>query len=213
MAGARAGVAIGLLTLPLASCMHDAPTVEEANAAVLMLRGYGAWAWALGIALIWADLLLPVPQTTVIAALGLIYGVGAGGAMGTVGLVTGGLLGYGLMRTSARPFLLRVTGAGALARMQSFFDRSGAWAIVLTRSLPYSVPEVVVCLAGLSRMPVGRVVLALTLGSVPTGFLYAGIGAGWADRPLLALAVSWALPIVSLPVAMHLLRSRRGRLA
>ena len=41
---------------------------------MLTLRKYESWAWALGIALIWADLVLPVPQTAVIAALGIIYG-------------------------------------------------------------------------------------------------------------------------------------------
>ena len=49
-----------------------------------------------------ADLALPVPQTAVIAALGIIYGATLGGLLGSVGLITGGLLGYLLMRTSAR---------------------------------------------------------------------------------------------------------------
>ena len=37
---------------------------------MLALRKYGSWAWALGIALIWADLVLPNPRL-VIAALGI----------------------------------------------------------------------------------------------------------------------------------------------
>ena len=66
-------VVTGLLSFVLASCAR-LPTPQEANDAVLMLREYGSWAWALGIALIWADLVLPIPQTAVIAALGIIYG-------------------------------------------------------------------------------------------------------------------------------------------
>jgi uncharacterized membrane protein YdjX (TVP38/TMEM64 family) len=58
----------------------------------MTLRKYESWAWALGIALIWADLVLPVPQTAVIAALGIIYGTLLGGLLGTLGLITGGLL-------------------------------------------------------------------------------------------------------------------------
>ena len=50
---------------------------------------------------IWADLVLPVPQTVVIAALGLIYGTVLGGLLGSLGLITGGLLGYLLMLTAA----------------------------------------------------------------------------------------------------------------
>jgi hypothetical protein len=65
-------IVIGVLSLVLASCA-TIPTSQEANDAVLVLRTYESWAWAVGIALICADLVLPVPQTAVIAALGIIY--------------------------------------------------------------------------------------------------------------------------------------------
>ena len=58
----------------LSSCSGRMPTIDETNAAVSHLRDHDAWAWALGIGLIWADLILPVPQTAIIAALGIIYG-------------------------------------------------------------------------------------------------------------------------------------------
>jgi uncharacterized membrane protein YdjX (TVP38/TMEM64 family) len=74
-------IIIGILSLVLSSCAKI-PTPEEANDAVLALRHYGSWAWALGIALIWADLVLPIPQTAVIAALGIIYGTLLGGLLG-----------------------------------------------------------------------------------------------------------------------------------
>ena len=64
---------IGALAILLASCARI-PTAQDANNAVFMLREYDSWAWALGIALIWADVVLPVPQNAVIAALGIIYG-------------------------------------------------------------------------------------------------------------------------------------------
>jgi uncharacterized membrane protein YdjX (TVP38/TMEM64 family) len=198
--------AIGVLTLVLASCAM--PTSQEANDAVLALREYEGWAWAVGIVLIWADLVLPVPQTAVIAALGIIYGTLLGGLLGTLGLITGGLLGYGLMLTSARRVAQRFAGSRSLRRMESLFDRSGAWAIVLTRSLPYSLPEAMVFLAGLAAMPMPKFTAALTIGSVPTAFAFAAIGAGWADQPILALAVSYVLPILLLPIALYLLRRR-----
>jgi uncharacterized membrane protein YdjX (TVP38/TMEM64 family) len=200
-------IVIGVLSLVLASCA-TIPTPQEANDAVLVLREYGSWAWALGIALIWADLVLPVPQTAVIAALGIIYGTLLGGLLGSLGLITGGLLGYGLMLTSARRFARRFAVPRSLHKMESLFDRGGAWAIVLTRSLPYSVPEAMVFLAGLAGMPMRKFTAALTLGSVPTAFAFAAIGAGWADQPILALAVSYVLPILLLPIALYLIRLR-----
>ncbi len=197
----------GILALALAACA-TIPTAQDANDTVLMLRKYDAWAWAAGIALIWADLVLPVPQTVVIAALGMIYGAVLGGLLGSVGLITGGLLGYVLMRSSARRMLQRFAGPQSLNKVESLFEPAGAWAIVLSRSLPYSIPEAMVFLAGLAGMPIGKFTAALAVGSVPTAFAFAAIGAGWADQPILALAVSYVLPILLLPVALYLMRLR-----
>jgi uncharacterized membrane protein YdjX (TVP38/TMEM64 family) len=196
-----------ILAVALTSCA-TIPTPQDANDAVLVLRKYDAWAWAVGIALIWADLVLPIPQTVVIAALGIIYGALLGGLLGTVGLITGGLLGYLLMLTSARRMVKRFVGPQSLSRMEGLFERAGAWAIVLTRSLPYSIPEAMVFLAGLAGMRIGKFTAALSIGSVPTAFVFAAIGAGWADQPISALVVSYVLPILLLPVALYLMRMR-----
>jgi uncharacterized membrane protein YdjX (TVP38/TMEM64 family) len=179
-------IVICLLSLALTSCAKI-PTPQEANDAVLTLRKYESFAWALGIVLIWSDVVLPIPQTAVIAALGIIYGPLLGGLLGSLGLITGGLLGYGLMLTSARRFAQRFAGPRSLRKMESLFDQGGAWAIVLTRSLPYSIPEAMVFLAGLAAMPMPKFTAALTIGSVPTAFAFAAIGAAWADQPILAL--------------------------
>jgi uncharacterized membrane protein YdjX (TVP38/TMEM64 family) len=183
------------------------PTPQEANEAVLMLQQHGGWAWAAAIALIWADAFLPIPQTAVIAALGLIYGTVIGGLLGSLALISGGLLGYGLMLTSLRRFARRFAGR-SLQRMEGLFDRAGSWAIILTRSLPYSTAEAAVFLAGLSGMPMRKFVVALTVGSVPAAFVFAAIGAGWRDQPILALTVSYVLPILLLPIALYVIRSR-----
>jgi uncharacterized membrane protein YdjX (TVP38/TMEM64 family) len=175
---------------------------------VLTLREYESFAWALGIALLWADLVLPVPQTAVIAALGIIYGTLLGGSLGSLGLITGGLLGYVLMRTSARRCVQRFVGPRSLHKVESLLDQGGAWAIVLTRSLPYSIPEAMVFLAGLAGMPMKKFIAALTIGSVPTAFAFAAVGSGWAHQPILALMASYVLPILLLPIALYLGRRR-----
>jgi uncharacterized membrane protein YdjX (TVP38/TMEM64 family) len=198
-------VAIGSLSLVLASCAAM-PTPEAANEAVLTLRNFQNWAWAVGIGLIWADLVLPVPQTAVIAALGIIYGPLFGGLLGSVALISGGLLGYLLMRTSLRGRVQWLMGPRLQGKMELLFDQGGAWAIILSRSLSHSIPEAMVFLAGLAGMPMQKFIAALTLGSVPVAFVFAAIGAGWSDQPIVALVVSYVLPIVLLPVALYLMR-------
>jgi uncharacterized membrane protein YdjX (TVP38/TMEM64 family) len=197
---------VGTALLMLASCTGKMPAIDETTAVVVRLRDYDAWAWALGIGLIWADLILPVPQTVIIAALGIIYGAVLGGLVGSFALITSGLLAYFLMWTHVRSFAARLVGQSSMDKMGVFFERSGAWAIVLTRSLPYSIPEAVTFLAGLGRMPFTTFLAAMVLGSVPTAFVFAGVGARWADYPVLALAVSYVLPIALLPIVLYLMR-------
>ena len=63
-------------------------------------------------------------------------------------------------------------------------------------------------LAGLAGMPTRKFTIALTVGSVPTAFAFAAIGAGWADQPILALIASYVLPILLLPIALYVMRLR-----
>lgn len=59
------------------------------------------------------------------------------------------------------------------------------------------VPAVlIVFAAGLAGMRFGRFAAALTLGSIPVGFFYAGLGYGGSDRPLSTLLVCLILPAV-----------------
>jgi uncharacterized membrane protein YdjX (TVP38/TMEM64 family) len=197
---------VALLALSAVACAPRMPTAEETSEALELLRGYGPWAWLAAIALICADLALPVPQATVIAALGVLYGTAIGGTVGAIGQIAAGGLGYGLMWTSARHLVRRLVGKDAMAKMQRLFDRGGAWAIVLTRSLPYSVPEALVCLAGIAEMPPAKFLAALAVGSIPTAFVYAAIGAVWAEQPVVVLLISWLLPILTLPAVLYVLR-------
>src|SRR5262249_15153876 len=125
-----------------------------------------------------------------------------------LGLITSGLLGYGLMLTSARRLAQRFVAPRSLHKMESLFDRGGTWAIILSRSLPNSVPEALVFLAGLAGMPIRKFTAALSIGSVPAAFVFAAIGAGWADEPIVALAASYVLPLLLLPIALYLMRPR-----
>ena len=184
-------------------------TLDDADASRALLSDLDTWAWAAGIVLIVADLVLPVPQASVIAALGAIYGVALGTLIGTVGLILAGVSGYLLMWTPVRRVIVRLLKGRSPEALAALSDRAGPWGIALSRSLPYSIPEAIVCLAGLARMPVRTFLTSLASGSVPTALLYAGIGAGWARDPIVALAISYLLPILLLPAALLLMR-RQG---
>jgi uncharacterized membrane protein YdjX (TVP38/TMEM64 family) len=183
--------------------------IARLEASTALLSHLDTWAWATGILLILADLILPIPQASVITALGAICGIALGTLIGTVGLTLNGVAGYLLMSTPVRRVIERTLKGRSAEASAPLNQWAGPWGIALSRSLPYSIPEAMVCLAGLARMPVRTFLVSLGSGSISTALLYAGIGAGWARDPLLALAISYLLPIASLSAVLYLTRRRR----
>src|SRR5918996_398665 len=86
-------IALAPALLALAAAARLA-TLDDADPSTDLLSDLGTWAWAAGIALIVADLVLPVPQASVITALGAIYGLALGTLLGTAGLILAGVCGY-----------------------------------------------------------------------------------------------------------------------
>jgi uncharacterized membrane protein YdjX (TVP38/TMEM64 family) len=162
---------------------------------VAMLEGAGGWAWAAGIGLLMADLVFPVPGTVVMSALGYLYGTVLGGLAASFGAFAAGVLGYGVGRLFGERTARRWLGDLDFEKGRMLFSQGGGWMIALSRSLPI-LPEVLACTAGLVRMPFGRFVPALACGSLPMGFLFAGIGAAGHDAPGWALVFNLVVPAV-----------------
>jgi uncharacterized membrane protein YdjX (TVP38/TMEM64 family) len=160
---------------------------------VAALQGAGPWAWAAGIGILMSDLLLPVPGTVVMSALGFIYGPWLGGLAAAAGSMAGGLAGYGLGRCLGEAKARRWLGDLDYEKGRLLFGRGGGWMVALSRALPI-LPEVIACTAGLVRMPFRKFVMALACGSLPMGFLFAAIGAAGRDAPVWALVFSLLVP-------------------
>jgi uncharacterized membrane protein YdjX (TVP38/TMEM64 family) len=165
------------------------------DAAIQWLRGWGALGWLAVIGLLVSDLVLPVPGTGVMSAAGYLYGAWIGGLLGAAGSFLSGLIAYALCHRFGHAIAARIAGADDLARGEALFRRRGAWLVALSRCLPL-LPEVVACLAGVTRMPLGNFLLSLACGCVPMGFIYAAIGAAGQNHPGAAIALSVAVPAV-----------------
>lgn len=159
------------------------------------LRNAGQWAWAAGILLLVGDLVLPVPGTVVISALGYIYGGFVGGLIAAAGLTLAGLGGYGIGRLLGTRFARRWLGEKDYETGRRLFAHGGGWIVAMSRALPI-LPEVISCTAGLVRMPFKRFVIALVCGSLPMGWVFAAIGQAGHDAPGWTLALNLALPAV-----------------
>lgn len=157
------------------------------------LGTFGSWAWAMGIALLMADLLLPLPATLVMSALGYIYGALTGGFIAGLGSFAAGALGYWLCRLIGENAAVKILGQKDFDRGKHISANVGGWLVVLSRWLPV-FPEVVACMAGMVRMPPVYFHLALAAGSLPMGFIYAYIGHSGVENPILAVVLSAGLP-------------------
>lgn len=126
------------------------------------------------VALLGADVVLPVPASLVMTANGALFGLLPGAALSTAGGTTSALLGYGLGRALQRRGRPGPLGdsAPALAR---FFDRHGTLALVLSRPVPIAA-EVVAILAGCAHARPSRFLPAVAAGSLATALPYAVAG-------------------------------------
>ena len=179
----------------------------SADGSIAWLNTYGQWAWAIGILLLVADLFLPLPATLIMSALGYIYGPLVGGLISAVGSFISGSLGYWLCRMLGENTAIKMLGQKEFDRGKKIATSIGGWVVALSRWLPV-FPEVVACMAGLTRMPVNYFYLALACGSLPLGFIYAFIGSSGIAHPVLALCISAGLPPLIWFIVSRVLRAQ-----
>lgn len=171
-------------------------TVMSPEKLVAAFQSSRDWAWLAGLALLVVDLFLPVLGTAVMSALGLVYGWFLGGVLSSMGSIGAGMTAYGLCCRLGRRGARCFAGEAGLEEGERLFrGELGGWLVALSRWMPV-LPEVVACLAGITRMPMRRFFPALCAGSVPMGFVYAWIGHSGTQHPLFALGLSAGLPPV-----------------
>ena len=177
----------------------------------LWLAEYGkTWGGVAAMGLLVADLVLPVPATGVMSALGYVYGTWLGGLMGAAGSFLSGLVAYELCRAGGQGAADRLLGPEDQARAGRIFSGGmGGWMVALSRWMPL-LPELTACMAGLTRMPRRRFLPALACGCVPMGLVFAAIGATGTDRPGLAIGLSVLIPAVLYGVTAWGMK-RRGK--
>ncbi len=197
---------VGLVIGPFMMWGDELGKIFSTTGAVAWLASYGHWAWLAGLVLILLDLFLPIPSTAVMAALGFVYGPFTGGLVSAAGSLLSGLLGYGLCRALGRRGAAWLLGERDLAHGEQIFARVGGWIVCLSRWLPV-FPEVVACMAGLSRMRPEVFVVALTCGTLPLAFTFAAIGHLGAEHPVLAIGLSAGLPPLLWLLAHPLVRA------
>ena len=147
-----------------------------------------------GIALLVSDLFLPIPTTSIIAGLGIVYGPFLGTVYAIAGSMLAACVGYWLGRYLGRPFAQRWLGS-QLEAGERAFARYGGWIVAASRWMPV-LPEVISVCAGISRMPFPAFLVAAFCGSLPHCAVFATIGHLGAGTPVWTVLISALIPIV-----------------
>jgi len=154
--------------------------VEALGVALLVdprpwLNRGGALAASLGVGLLIADVLLPVPSSLVMVAHGALFGVLCGTLLSLFGSTGAALFGFWIGRRGGR-LLERLVTPEERERADYLLKRWGTLAVIVTRPVPL-LAETVAIMAGASSMSWGRMTLAAVAGSLPPALLYALTGA------------------------------------
>jgi uncharacterized membrane protein YdjX (TVP38/TMEM64 family) len=139
------------------------------------LQHAGWLAAALGVSLLAADVILPVPSNIVMIAHGALFGTVVGSLLSLLGTMLASAAGFWIGRRGGWLLVLAVPAAER-AHADSFLARWGVVAIVVSRPLPL-LAETIMVLAGTSRLGWGVAMVAALVGSVPLCLFYAWAGA------------------------------------
>ncbi len=164
------------------------------------------------LALLAADLVLPVPSSVLMTLAGFFLGVPLGTTVGFAGAMGSAIAGFWLCRRFGRRAFVRLVGDRDQARIEGWIDRYGAWAILLSRPVPM-LTEVMSCVAGLGAMTFGRFVVLSAAGTLPICLVYAWAGStssGTSDL-VWPLVVALGIPAVGFLVVRRLERDRRPK--
>jgi uncharacterized membrane protein YdjX (TVP38/TMEM64 family) len=156
----------------------------------------GILAASIGVGLLIADVVLPVPSSIVRVAHGALFGVLWGTVLSLIGSVGAAVFGFAIGRRGGR-LLERTVPTAERARASSILARWGMLAIIVTRPVPL-LAETVAIMAGASSMSWRALIVASIAGSLPPALLYALTGAAVADLQNTALMFGVVLVVAGL---------------
>lgn len=119
-----------------------------------------------------------IPLVLFKSSLGLYYA-----SISTAGSVLGGIAGYYIGLKGGRPLARRLFSEGKVKRVEDYFERYGAWAVLIAAFTP--IPYKVFTIAsGIVRLDLKRFVLASAIGRGARFFAEATVIMIWGEQIL-----------------------------
>lgn len=134
----------------------------------------GMGAALLGGGLLLADVLLPIPSSVIMIAHGAAFGIPRGTLLSLTTSVGGAMIGW-YIGHRGRGLLGRLIPPAEQENAALLIRRWGMTAIVISRFLPV-VAETVAVMSGTTNLGWKRVLLVMTIGTLPPALIYAIAG-------------------------------------
>ncbi|NQZ67821.1 MAG: VTT domain-containing protein [Lentisphaeria bacterium] len=126
------------------------------------------------IALLVVDVLLPVASSPLMMASGFFYSFPVASLINLVGCIAAAMTAYYIGRFCS-PLMNKLVTVVERDKAERCLNNWGMMAIVLSRPIPV-LAETVAILAGYSKMPIKKMLLASVLGNIPHALMYAYAG-------------------------------------
>jgi len=163
------GVVLFLWGRPLAKLLADVEQVRR------FVASFGIWAPSAIIGLEVAQVVLaPIPGGAIDLTSGYLFGAGWGTLYSMAGVMGGTITALYLARRFGRPLVERLVPQHTLSRLDHYARHRGELFFLLLFLMPFTPNDVACFLAGLTPIPLARLILIALIGRIP-GVLMANL--------------------------------------
>ena len=119
---------------------------------------------------------IPIPSELVLIAGGLAFSFPFGWLVGALGSMVAAVLGFYIARKGGRSLAIKLVGENGIRFADNWFNRWGAWAILLGRFAPFIPFDAISYSAGLTSMKVKNFMIPTVIGTLPRTLFYTSLG-------------------------------------
>lgn len=175
---------LALASLPLVSFFGDPDRVTK------LIEDAGAWGPILFILIqIGQVFAAPIPGQVTGFVGGFLFGPTLGAIYATIGGTIGCTLVFVLARRLGRPFVERFVNPKTLDRFDYFTESGGPLVLLIIFLVPIFPDDLICYIAGLTRIPIHRLVLVALVGRIPGYVVFSLTGSGAAQANLTLVIV------------------------
>jgi uncharacterized membrane protein YdjX (TVP38/TMEM64 family) len=119
---------------------------------------------------------IPIPSELVLIAGGLAFGFPFGWLVGALGSIVAAVVGFYISRKGGRSLAIRLVGEKGIKFADNWFNRWGAWAVLLGRFAPFIPFDAISYSAGLTKMKLKNFMIPTIIGALPRTLFYTSLG-------------------------------------